>query len=410
MSSEVADISREPNALRRYELLSEHTRDIVLFIRPDGRILEANRAAVQAYGYSRRELLAMTVTDLRAEHTIPEVPDQMVQAKAGGITFETMHRRRDGSTFPVEVSSSPSEIGGVLLSVIRDITARKRTEKTQALLGEIDHRLLEREPTPNILQMICDRMADLLGYTLVWIAMKQPGGEVGVLAHAGVAAGFLEGMTVRWDETPEGLGPTGAAIRLGQTQLVPISSRRWDVFRHRAEQFGIQTGLSLPLNARGETLGALSLYAIRPDAFDEALIAELSHFANQVAISLLAARDQEQIRLLMAALDAAANAVVMTDLKGNIQWVNRAFTDLTGYTREEAMGANPRVLKSGTHGEEFYRRMWESITEGKVWRGEVQNRRKDGTVYTEEMTITPVRGAHGAITHFIAIKQEITRG
>lgn len=403
------DVPREPNALRRYELLSEHTQDIVLFIRPDGRILEANQAATRAYGYTRRELLQMSIADLRAPNTISEVEAQMASAStAGGITFETSHRRKDGTVFPVEVSSSPSEIGGVLLSLVRDITHRKRLEKTQALLAEIDHRILQRDPLRPILQMICDQVAGLFGYTLVWIAMKEPEGRVGILAHAGVAAEFLDGVTIRWDETPEGFGPTGSAIRSGEPVLMPTSDTNWNPFRDRAASFGLAMALALPFNVQGETVGAVTIYSIRPDVFDPAMVAELTHFANRVAISLAAARDQEQIRLQTVALEAAANAMVITDRTGCILWANPAFATLTGYSLDEAIGQNPRLLKSGNQSDSFYRQMWETITAGQTWRGEVYNRRKDGTIYVEEMTITPVRVAGGAITHFIAVKQDVT--
>ena len=93
-----------------------------------GDILDANAAAVAAYGYSREELLARTIHDLRAEHTPELTLDQMVQAETQGILFETIHRRKDGSTFPVEVSSQGATMDGrrTLISVIRDISERKR--------------------------------------------------------------------------------------------------------------------------------------------------------------------------------------------------------------------------------------------------------------------------------------------
>jgi PAS domain S-box-containing protein len=402
------DSSFSPNALRRYELLSENTRDIVLFIRPDGRILEANRAAVWAYGYERSELLAMSVHDLRAAESRPSTDSQMAAARAGGITFEVVHQRKDGTTFPVEVSSSPSEIGGILLSLVRDITARRRAETTNALLREIDRRILQREPQATVLRAICDRLADRFGYTLVWIAMKQPDGRVSILAHAGQAQEFLRDLPVRWDETLEGKGPTGTAIRTGESQLIPVSEPNWAPFRARALQHGLQSAVSLPLNAEGETLGALSIYSVQPDAFDQETTQDLTRFADQVAISLLSARDQERIRLQTAALEAAANAMVITDRNGVIQWANRAFTALTGYTVQEAVGQTPRLLKSGTHDEPFYRQMWETILAGQTWRGELLNRRRDGSVYVEEMTVTPVPDATGAVMHFIAVKQDVS--
>ena len=117
---------------------------------------------------------------------------------------------------------------------------------------------------------------------------------------------------------------------------------------------------------------------------------------------------EEALRLRVAALEAAANSIVMTDVAGNIQWVNSAFTRMTGYTAEEAIGQNPRVLKSGKHEDGFYKRMWQTVLSGSTWRGELFNRRKDGSLYVEEMTITPVRAADGSIRNFLAVKEDIT--
>lgn len=118
---------------------------------------------------------------------------------------------------------------------------------------------------------------------------------------------------------------------------------------------------------------------------------------------------ESRMQLLIASLEAAANAIVLTDVNGNLEWVNSAFSELTGYTREEALGKNPRELvKSGKHGQEFYEELWGTILRGQVWRGELINRRKDGTLYTEEESITPVRNQTGEIDHFIAVKQDIS--
>jgi PAS domain S-box-containing protein len=118
---------------------------------------------------------------------------------------------------------------------------------------------------------------------------------------------------------------------------------------------------------------------------------------------------EEVLRLQNATLEAAANAIVIADQSGNILWVNAAFTDLTGYTAQEVLGKNPRLLKSGKQDEAFYRNLWQTISSGQVWRGELTNRRKNGSLYAEEMTITPVRSADGVITRYIAIKQDVTK-
>ena len=110
----------------------------------------------------------------------------------------------------------------------------------------------------------------------------------------------------------------------------------------------------------------------------------------------------------LAALEAAANGIVITDRQGRIEWVNPAFTEITGYSAEEAIGHTPRLLRSGQHEPAFYENLWRTILGGAVWRGEMVNRRKDGSTYHEEQSITPVRNANGAIGHFIAIKQDVS--
>jgi PAS domain S-box-containing protein len=139
---DITERKKAEEYLRRFELLSEHSRDIILFMgREDGRILEANAAAVRAYGYSREELLSLTIRDLRARDTLGLTAEQMAQADARGILFETNHRRKDGSIFPVEVSSQGAKIGGArtLISIIRDITERKYAEEALRLKDQLLH-------------------------------------------------------------------------------------------------------------------------------------------------------------------------------------------------------------------------------------------------------------------------------
>jgi PAS domain S-box-containing protein len=111
---------------------------------------------------------------------------------------------------------------------------------------------------------------------------------------------------------------------------------------------------------------------------------------------------------LEAAIEQAGEAIVITDTRGNIQYVNPAFTRMTGYSRDEATGQNPRILKSGQNPPQLYEELWATIRRGGTWHGELVNRRKDGSLYTEEMDIAPVRAGNGEIVSFIAIKEDVT--
>ncbi len=136
-------------------------------------------------------------------------------------------------------------------------------------------------------------------------------------------------------------------------------------------------------------------------------IGDLSSAFIQMTDAL--AKKEESLTLQSVALQAAANAIIITDHDGRIEWINPAFTALTGYSSKEAIGKNPRdLVKSGVHDQAFYRHIWETLNSGEVWRGQMINQRKDGTQYTEGQTITPVKDAIGRTTHFIAIKRDLS--
>jgi PAS domain S-box-containing protein len=121
-------------------------------------------------------------------------------------------------------------------------------------------------------------------------------------------------------------------------------------------------------------------------------------------------RKQADDRLVLqsSALEAAANAIVISDAGGTIEWVNKAFTRLTGYSAAEAIGESLWILKSGREEGSLYEEPWKAVAAGQVWRGELVNRRKDGRLYTEEMTITPVRGSDGEISQLVAVQQDVS--
>jgi two-component system NtrC family sensor kinase len=111
---------------------------------------------------------------------------------------------------------------------------------------------------------------------------------------------------------------------------------------------------------------------------------------------------------LESAIRQAAEGIVITSATGKIQYVNPAFSKMTGYRADEVIGQSTSILKSGTQAPAYYEKLWKTILAGRVWRGELVNRRKDGTVYTEEMSITPVRSETGRTTNYIAFKQDVT--
>jgi len=158
------------------------------------------------------------------------------------------------------------------------------------------------------------------------------------------------------------------------------------------------------------SLRAVRLQSATRDVLLLAGLALVLALGSVVASRTIAARRnaEAQVGLQAAALEAAPDGMVITDARGAILWVNPAFAALTGHTAEEAIGQHLRGLHSGLKEPRVYSEMWQTINSGRTWRAEMLNRRKDGSPYPEEMTVTPVGGPHGSPSHFIAVQQDIT--
>jgi len=196
--------------------------------------------------------------------------------------------------------------------------------------------------------------------------------------------------------------------------LADYSLPRFDAMRALR---GVQErGLDIPfIVVTGSISEGVAVECIKQGAADYLLKDRLARLGPAVVQALEQRRlrkekrkADELLNLQSTVLEATANVIMIADKDGRIAWVNPAFTRLTGYNFQEVWGQNPRILKSGKHDASFYQNLWRTILSGQVWSGEVVNRRKDGSLYTEEMTITPVRDRDGAISHFIGIKQDIT--
>lgn len=209
------------------------------------------------------------------------------------------------------------------------------------------------------------------------------------------------------------------ACRSGGRCMVRI--RAGTVEAHSKEWQDMLWKQTYPLRCHDRDLGVLEAgWPDLPPTTHPALFSEhetdlLQSVADRLAVYLdrrQSARDlattQEELRKLYRAVEQSATAVLITDAEGRIEYVNPAFTAMTGYTREDALGKTPRILKSGTKTKEQYAEMWSVLKAAKEWRGEFRNRRKDGTLYWDYSIISPMTNAYGEVTHFVAVKQDIT--
>lgn len=292
-----------------------------------------------------------------------------------------------------------------------DITLQYRQQAIDAMLSTINQDILQGMPLHAVLTDGCQKLADLFDLDVVWIGQKEADGSVEILAAAGLAVRYVDQLKtkgIRWDDSPQGHGPTGTAIRSERVQWYKVDDPKFQTWADIARSNHLATILAIPLRLRGQVYGAFTLYSQHLHFFDAPELRELIHeISQQLASALEFATDQQQIRLLSSALEIVGNGIFITDQHGLIQWANPAFTKLCGYELAELLQHTPRLLKSGQQSDEYYRELWATILNGERWESEAVERAKNGHLYTVSQTITPLR-TNGEITHFIAIHQDIS--
>jgi PAS domain S-box-containing protein len=200
----------------------------------------------------------------------------------------------------------------------------------------------------------------------------------------------LSGAVVRYNE---------AAARLFSTQLLRKSA--FNLFNNLKSD-GVQNILITSSFQFEEKIGNRHyLFTVKRDDPGQSLL----FFGSD--ITALKQMESELSKLSLA-VEQSANVVVITDTKGTIIFANKAFELTTGYSREEALGKNPRILKSGYQPDGLYRRLWETISSGNIWQGEFLNKRKDGSEYWEKAVISPIKDDHGEVVNYLAVKEDIT--
>lgn len=399
----------QKNLSAMFEAISES----VVMLDLDGRILSINQTGAKRLKLAQNEAIGRNLFDLIPPKVAEQRRKWTEEARRGKkpLYVEDM---RDGIYFEHSLYPVFDAAGEVARFVVyaTDVTERRQSEMIETLLAECNQKVLQGEKSAELLGFICSRLVKLLDFPLAWIGRKLPDGSVEMIASAGEAESYrteLERVGVRWDDTPQGMGPVGRAIRVGQVKISAISQNNFKPWRAAAEKQGFQSTIAIPLIVRGDVYGVFTLYSRYEETFDNpALVQRLKGIASQICLALEMAMDQERFRLLGAALSSANNAIFITDRSGRIRWINSAFTRLCGYGEQEIIGQTPRILKSGQVHPSYYQHLWQTILAGQTWSSEIVERHKDGSLYTVQQTITPILDEEGEITHFVAIQEDIS--
>ena len=379
------DISSKVDAERRIKESEEKFRNIfdysldAILLMEGPTIIECNQSALRIFGCNPDQIVGHPIQNFCPESQSSgecsnSLAIELIEAANLGLSqhFEWLHQRMDGTLFNAEVSLNRIELQNkfFLQAIVRDITARKQAEEKLRVNEEKFRAILENMSEGVLLSDIEDSI---------------------IYANPQVFEMF-------------GLEPDCLNGRKGYQTLVHPDD--WDSLRNKTS-LRLQ-GISDTYDVRcvkksGEIFFARIHGAPIKDPHGNitGTVGIISDVTKQ--------RDSEiNIRILLTAIEQAPASIVVTDLKGNIKFVNRGFVELTGCTKDEALGNNPRLLKSGLHDHAFHQNLWQTLNAGETWYGEFINKKKDGTIFYEKATISPVYSPEGEIEHFIAVKEDIT--
>ncbi|MEW5742983.1 MAG: PAS domain S-box protein [Myxococcota bacterium] len=355
-------------------LFHAHSGIKLLLDPTDGRIVDANSAAVAFYGYPREVLLSMRISQINVMP--PEaIAVELARARARDADyFEFRHRLADGRIRDMAVNSSPVVLEGrtLLFSILHDITDRVEAERALRSAQAYQRALFDGTLDAIVVAGLDGRIVDVNPRAEALLGRDRLG-LLG-LQHAEL---FQEEDRPRARERFESRASSALA---GDVSLSNYVVERPD-------------GTRIPVEIAGSRLTLGDGQQVMLGVFRD--------------ISARTRSEQEVLRLSQI-IEQSPLATMVTDLSGAITWVNAAFTNLTGYSSAEVLGKNPRLLRSGETPGDVFAHMWATITAGRTWRGELVNRKKSGELYHEAMVVAPLTDAAGRATHYVAVKEDIT--
>lgn len=335
---------------RRLAELVQQANDAVFVFSTEGRVLQANRRATELYGYSAEELLRLTTADLRAPETRDGAQATIQEVlQRGAMTFETVDRRQDGSTFPVEVSIRLARVQGgeFLIATGRDITPHKAAEarirrlnRLLRTISEINQLIVRERDRDRLLDEACRILVEHGEFRMAWVGFADEERGVVVPAAAfGAGTDFLDQGEIRFDDSALGAGPTGTAIREQRT----VVSRDWATdptlgpWREAGRARGFCASASFPLHAAGTPRGALAVYS-GAGAFDDEVVRLVQELAGDLSFAMGAMAAEETLResedKFRYFFEHAVIGMSITRPSGELQ-VNQAFAETLGYPKEE---------------------------------------------------------------------------
>lgn len=374
-------------------------------------LAECNEAFVNMYGAgNQNEIIG------KAHPFFRGYPDKPVNREALRNFIMNGYRAENAiteeiNTFSQKINFSNNSIGIIennhlvrIWGTQTDITEKIKADRIQHVLYTISNAALSSVSLPKLIEIISNEIGKLMDSTNFYIAFYDE--KTNMLSTI-----YEKDEKDVLDTWPAEKSITGYVVKNQKSLFVKDFEMEALVSKGEIELYGTlsKIWLGVPLMINHKAIGAIVVQSYdNPEAYSEKDKQMLEFVSHQISISIERKRAEQKLKLLNRAIDQSSVSIVITNKDGLIEFTNPKFTEVSGYSPEEATGKNPRILKSGKHSKEFYRGLWQTLTKGDAWNGEICNRRKNGTLYWENVYISPVEGEDGEISHYVGIKEDIT--
>jgi len=289
--------------------------------------------------------------------------------------------------------------------IIGDITKRKKETQLREVIYNISSDTLKLTDEKAFYRMLQKELGRLIDTSNFIIALYNKHDDTFNIP-------FINDAQDNFETVPAAHTLSGQVVKLKKSILLREEEMPAFFKKYRIRWVGTpaKCWLGVPLIAEGQSIGLIIIQSYTDvNAYNNDDLHLLEFVAGQVGLSIKRKQDEIQIKRLWRSVEQSPSSIVLTDIHGTIEYVNPQFERITGYSLQEAIGQNPRILKSGEMSQEEYEKLWETITSGKIWRGRFHNRRKDGSLFWEDASIGPVTDETGKIINFMAIKENVTR-